>query len=306
MDKPSALLIYKGVPECYALCMEYVRFIYKVRSELRRVKSMPKEEKITRKEGVRAEVAPRSAKTFFKLAHDRFNRIVFSAAFAASIASCSPAVSQAQDTTSKKGKPVAAAVEKDKKAVEYVTVTQEDFEELGQFFKNAAGKEIILKPGETKEVGEYTIEAMKNASGMNGAAFILRVKDGDEKQLAPFTNPIDQVNILAIDMGDKSPYVKGTLLVLADNEQVYFQYFNKLTGKYELRGVPLWDGGMRPGSIQTGWNFDNMGIYVLSFPTMLSNGAVGYQAYLTKDGSSGGTFLRYVGPDTNTKLIAMK
>jgi hypothetical protein len=275
MDKPSALLIYKGVPECYALCMEYVRFIYKVRSELRRVKSMPKEEKITRKEGVRAEVAPtRSVKKLFSLAHEKATRAIVSVSLAAALASCSPSVSQAQDTTSKKGKPVAAAVEK--KPVTYETIA--DLSELQPYLDNAKGKTFTIKPGETKQFGLYKVEIFD--SQKDTTDYTIRPEGAEQEYGIGKFNPYQNVNIILLDMGENHPYIKGQMLVFADNKDVYFIYFNKQTGKYEKAVVTLDEGKMRAGPVQTGIDITNESIAIINFPKNTKPGDVISQAEL--------------------------
>ena len=193
---------------------------------------------------------------------------------AAIVAACAPLPVAAQDTTPKK--EVAAAVEKEKTGVTYETIA--DLSELQPYLDNAKDKLFTIKKGETKQVGPYKIEVDKEADEYY-THYSITTEDGKRDGITiPSKN--ENINKLLLDMGDSHPYIKGKMLVFADNQEVRFMYFNKKKNEYRKAVVSLGDGRMRPGPVQTGIDVTAESIAVISFPKNTKAGDVITQAEL--------------------------
>gem|GEM_PF-3047203 len=228
------------------------------------------------------------------------------------VTACAPALVHAEpkDPTSK---PKETA-KKESKGVTYETFS--DPKELEPYFKNAEGKFVKIKPLESKRVGDYTVTLIDE----EGAIYAVQIEEGPEKgnrHSVALSSRIGNGNILAIEMGDSNPYIKGTMIVFADSDSVYFQYYRKVgytdsSGEYippghSLRGVSLRQGGMREGPIRTGYEIDpDGGIHIVNTPESLKPEDVITMANLWNNGDSGGQFLRYKGPEVDLIAIAPK
>jgi len=212
------------------------------------------------------------------------------------VTACAPSLVQAEpkDSTSKSRD----TSKKEAKGVTYETFS--DPKELEPYFKNAEGKLVTLKPNQEKKIGEYVVSMNLNGSSVD---FNVRSKDGTYEEWGITLNSrMNEVNILAIDMGESNPLIKGTMLVLADNSSVFFQFFDKMKNAHSLAGVPLGKGRMRVGPIKTGFEVDKDGILVLSAPEKLMTGDIVVQANLWSNGDSGGQFYVYA-PDKPTGTL---
>ncbi len=248
---------------------------------------VPNEE--LKKEGVKAEVAPRSKSSMFRTFKDRTHKTFVAFTLAAALAACSPATVNAKDTTpAKGGKPVAAALEK--KGVTYETIA--DMNELQPYLDNAKDKTLNLKPGETNKFGPYEFWAGNTIRNITE----FKVAVGDEPGSTysiKVRGPPENTNVLTLDMGDNHPYIKGKMLVFANNEEIWFVYFNNQKDKYERIVVPLEDGGMRSGPVQIGYGKDSGGFFVITAPQSIRAGDVINQAAALNDGSFGPAWFKF-------------
>ena|GEM_PF-6277686 len=214
---------------------------------------------------------------------------------AAVLAACTPLPAVAN--------PTKAPAKKTKKEVEYEVFT--DPKELEPYFKNAEGKYVDIKPLESKRVGDYTVTLTTDIGGI----YTVTIEEGPEKgnrHGVSLANKVENINILTIDMGNSNPYIKGTMIVFADNMTVYFQYFNKKQNRHELRGVSLWSGHMRAGPIRTGFEILEDGIDIFNAPVKLRDGDIVARASLLTNGDSGGMFFQYRDPKAkDTRTVAM-
>ncbi|MBD3390017.1 hypothetical protein GF415_03630 [Candidatus Micrarchaeota archaeon] len=216
---------------------------------------------------------------------------------------CAPSL--ANDKTLRSPKEASPSKKKEKSEVEYQTIS--DPEVLDSYFKNAEGRFVNFKLGEQKKIGPYLVSVDKSGSGVD---FEVKVDGSKETFGVALVAPLPEVNVLVIDVPESNPYIKGKLIVFADSGTVYFQYFNKKENRHETRGVPLEKGRMREVAIKTGFEIAKDGaVDVVNAPVNLQPGDTITMASLLTDGTSGGTFFKYMGPNValgKTKEIAMR
>jgi len=208
--------------------------------------------------------------------------MIFTTAVAAVAAACAPLPAIANPKE-------APAAEKSKSDVKYHIIS--DPKDLEPYFKNAEGNIVNVGSRNWTKVGDYLVTTDPLNHGVD---FNVKAKDGTyEKWGITLASPVNEVNVLVIDVPKSNPYVKGKMLVLADGATVYFQYFNKREGRHELRGVPLEEGQMRSGPIKTGFEISKKGnVDVVNAPVDSGSGDVVTMASLLIDGTSGGTFFK--------------
>jgi len=208
------------------------------------------------------------------------------------VASCAPAAVLAEPK-----KPAQETAET-KKGVEYQVFT--DPKELEPYFKNAEGRYVNIKPDAPTKIGAYELLL---TDGGTGVAISIWADGKKQTHSVGLASPLNEINILVVDMPKDSPMFRGTTLVFADHASVFFQYFDKVRGVHALRGVPLAAGGMRPGKIRTGFEITSDGLEIVNTPEKLVKGDKFTLAYFDNDGVSGGNFFKYEGPDVD--LLAM-
>jgi len=215
--------------------------------------------------------------------------------------SCTPATLNAQDTAKRSPETPAGSVAKAKAPVQYETFS--DPKELQPLFDNAKGKNINLKRGETKTIGDYKVKIYHD--GESGVVFQITPKGESSHMGVVLNDALDNINILVVDAPANAGF-KGKMLVFADYDTVYFQYFSKKEGRHEFTGVPLHEGRMRKGPINTGFTFDGKTIVVVNAPKDLRPGDVVCQADYTPDVSSGRTYFIYAPDEAPGTTVAMR
>lgn len=214
---------------------------------------------------------------------------------AAVLAACAPLPAVANPTE-------APSADKSKAQVEYETFS--DPKEIQPLFDNAKGKFVNLKRGETKTIGDYKVRIYHD--GDSGVVFEVTPKGESSHMGVVLSSPLPDINILVVDAGNDNPHFKGKMLVFADSDGVYLQYFNKREGRHELSAIPLYEGEMRKGPLNTGYAFDEGAIVVLNAPKDLKPGDVVCQADLAPDGSSGRSYYIYAPEKPPGTIVAMR
>ncbi|MBN2122150.1 hypothetical protein JW721_03775 [Candidatus Micrarchaeota archaeon] len=109
--------------------------------------------------------------------------------------------------------------------------------------------QFIVTRGETRGID---IKVIKGDGVVGGAAFL-----GDH---------LDELNILAIDLGKDNPVVQGELLVFATPQSVGLVYCKKQDNTYLSGAVNLYGKGLSRGSAKLGVDFDEETIAIMVVP----------------------------------------
>ncbi len=188
--------------------------------------------------------------------------------------------------------------------MEYQTFS--DPKELQPFFDAAKDKIVSIKPGETKQLGPYSVKIDTQSSNERGTDYEITADNGQDLGVTLCGTP-DQITPLLIDMGENHPYMKGQMLAFANYVEVRLIYFDKKSNKYQKATVSLEEGKIRPVPTNVGLEMlKDGGFSIFTAPKRLLTGDVVGRADGNPDGSLGYLFFKFVGPSEPGLIAANK